>query len=175
MPIITTFKDMWAAKEQVGTLKSALATLKTLGFKDLLGNPNFLLTTFLLVDLEGKIPMEEYTMRMNEKERLIANNKSPNIDIFTKCYEKVVGQQAAALYIRKQLEEVNFPSDHVRKPRRRRKNQKKNTSKDLFKTDVAKKTPRGSTRPMKGKFKNTYFIFEEVRGHGTGFCLNNEF
>ena len=37
MPTITTFKSIRAAKEQVGTLKVALATLKTLGFEDLLG------------------------------------------------------------------------------------------------------------------------------------------
>ena len=41
-------------------MKVALATLKTLGFEDLLGNSS-LLTTFLLIDLEGKTPMEGYT------------------------------------------------------------------------------------------------------------------
>ena len=35
MTTITTFKAIRAAKEQVGTLKVALATLKTLGFEDL--------------------------------------------------------------------------------------------------------------------------------------------
>ena len=38
MPAITTFKTIRAAKEQVQTLKVALATLKTLGFDELLGN-----------------------------------------------------------------------------------------------------------------------------------------
>ena len=40
IPTITTFKAIRAAKEQVETLKVALSTLKTLGFEDMLGNPN---------------------------------------------------------------------------------------------------------------------------------------
>ena len=28
---------------------------------------------------------------------------------------------------------------------------------------------------MKGKYRNAYCIFENVRGHGYAFCLNNEF
>ena len=54
MPTITTFKTIRAAKEQVQTLKVALATLKTLGFDELLGNSSNLQATFLLVDLEGR-------------------------------------------------------------------------------------------------------------------------
>ena len=57
MPTISTFKSIKTAKEQAATMKVALATLKTLGFDDLLGNSS-LQTTFILVDLEGKIPIE---------------------------------------------------------------------------------------------------------------------
>ena len=67
MPTITTFRAIRGAKEQVATLKVALATLKTLGFEDLLGNPSSLQTTFLLVDLEGKIQMEGYDAWISEK------------------------------------------------------------------------------------------------------------
>ena len=175
MPTITTFKSIRAAKEQVGTLKVALATLKTLGFEDLLGNTSSLQTTFLLVDLEGKIPMEGYTAWINEKERLKATNKYPNLEIFTKWYEKIVGQQADALYIRKQLEEVNLSSENAKKPRRERKSELRNTSKHLLKTDVTEKVPDQSTLPLKGKYKNAYCIFEDVRGHGSAFCLSHDF
>ena len=61
MSTITTFRAIRSAKEQVATLKVVLPTLKILGFDDLVGNPSSLQTTFLLVDLEGKIPMEGYT------------------------------------------------------------------------------------------------------------------
>ena len=46
-------------------MKVALATLKTLGFEDLLENSS-LQTTFILVDLEGKITIEGYTARISE-------------------------------------------------------------------------------------------------------------
>jgi len=44
-------------------------------FEDLLGNPSFLQTTFLLVDLEGNISMEGYTAWISEKEHLKSDNK----------------------------------------------------------------------------------------------------
>ena len=83
MPTISTFKSIKTAKEQVATMKVALATLKTLGFDDLLGNSS-LQTTFILVDLEGKIPIEGYTAWISEKERLKSDNKYPNFESFTK-------------------------------------------------------------------------------------------
>ena len=170
MPTISTFKSIKMAKEQVATMKVALATLKTLGFDDLLGNTS-LQTTFILVDLEGKIPIEGYTAWISEKERLKSENKYPNLDTFTRFYEKLVGQQADALYIRKQLEEVNLSSESAR---RDKKSEQRNTHKHLFKTDVAEKAPDTSTLPQKGKYKNAYCIFENVRGHGSAFCLSHE-
>ena len=83
-----------------------------------------------------------------------------------------MGQQADALYIRKQLEEVNHSSESAR---REKKSEQRNTSKHLFKTDViAGKAPDTSTLPQKGKYKNAYCIFENVRGHGSAFCLSHE-
>ena len=173
MPTISTFKSIKAAKEQVAIMKVALATLKTLGFEDLLGNSS-LQTTFILDDLEGKIPIEGYTAWISEKERLKSDNKYPNLESFTKFYEKLEGQQADALYIRKQLEEVNLSSENAMKHRREKKNEQRNTPKHLFKTDVAEKAPETSTLPQKGKYKNAYCIFENVRGHGSAFCLSND-
>ena len=61
LPSITTFKTIKIAKEQVQKLKVSLATLKTLGYeKDLIQDSN-LQNTFILVDIEGKIPLEGYT------------------------------------------------------------------------------------------------------------------
>ena len=129
-------------------------------------------TTFILVDLEGKIPIEGYTAWTSEKERLKSNNKYPDLESFTKFYDKLVGQQADALYIRKQLEEVNHSSESAR---REKKSEQRNTSKHLFKTDViAGKAPDTSTLPQKGKYINAYCIFENVRGHGSAFCLSRD-
>ena len=63
-----------------------------------------------------------------------------------------MGQQADALYIRKQLEEVNFSSENAMKPRRERKIEQKNTPNHLFKTDVTEKF---QIRPLSHKKGNT--------------------
>ena len=71
-----------------------------------------------------------------------------------------MGQQVDALYIRKQLEEVNHSSEIAR---REKKSEQRNTSKHLFKTDVvAGKAPDTSTLPQKGKYKNAYCILRNI-------------
>ena len=50
-------------------MKVALATLRTLGFEDLVGNSS-LQITFILVDLEGKVLIDGYTAWISEKVRL---------------------------------------------------------------------------------------------------------
>ena len=170
MPAITTFNTIRAAKDQVQTLKMELTTLKTLGFDELLGTSSNLQATFLLVDLEGKIPIEGYTQWMAEKERLKQMNAAPNLETFTKWYEKIVGQQADAIYIRRQIEEVS--SDAPRKPRdsKNRKGELKKDTRNLLKTEVL--NPESSKNPTKGKYKNAYCIVEDCKGHGSAFCLN---
>ena len=127
-----------------------------------------------MVDLEGKIPIKGYTVWISEKERLKSDNKYPNLKNFTKFDEKIAGQQADTIYIQKQLEEVNLSSENAMKPRRERKSEQRNTPKHLFKTDIAEKVPDKSTLPQKGKYKNAYCIFEDVRGHGSAFCLSHD-
>ena len=84
-----------------------------------------------------------------------------------------MGQQADALYNRKHLEEVNL-SENAMKPRRERKSEQRNPPKHLFKTDVAEKVKDKSTLPQKGKYKNAYCIFEDVRGNESAFCLSHD-
>ena len=89
-------------------MKVALATLKTLGFEqDFLGDWNVLQNTFILIELEGKIPLEAYNSWVIEKERLKIAKITPNLENFTTFYGKLVDTQADAMYIRKQLEEMN--------------------------------------------------------------------
>ena len=72
---------------------------------------------------------------------------------------------------------ISLLSENARKPRRERKSELRNTSKHLSKTDVAdkEKAPDGSTRPIKGRYKNAYCIFEDVRGNGSAFYVNHDF
>ena len=68
-------------------------------------------STFILVELEGKIPIEAYTAWVIEKERIKKSSGSPNLENFVKFYTKIVEQQADAQYIRKQLEDAqNSPN-----------------------------------------------------------------
>ena len=105
MQTCTSFKNIKSLKSQVQTLKVALATLKTLGFEqDFLGDRNILQNTFILIELEGKIPLEAYNSWVIEKERLKIAKITPNLENFTTFYGKLVDTQADAMYIRKQLE-----------------------------------------------------------------------
>ena len=61
LPSVSSFQNVKAIKAQLQTLKVALATLKTLGFEqDFLGDRNMLQNTFILIELEAKIPMQSY-------------------------------------------------------------------------------------------------------------------
>ena len=194
LPSITTFKAIKTAKEQVQTLKVSLATLRTMGYeKDLIQDSN-LQNTFILVDLEGKIPLEGYTAWMVEKNCIKTNNKTPNLDDFTKFYEKLVNQQADAIYIRKQLEELS--SDTKDRASRRDKGARRDNrgdksgdkgrgkgqdSANLLNTNSSEKEQDGKDgptehgQPIKGKYKKAFCIFEKCYGHGSAFCLNTKF
>ena len=85
-------------------MKVALATLKTLGFEqDFLGDKNVLQNTFILIELEGRIPMQAYNSWMIEKDALKASGTSPNLENFTNFYEKMTNQQLDAIYIKNNL------------------------------------------------------------------------
>ena len=93
-------------------MKVALATLKTLGFEqDFLGDKNVLQNTFILIELEGRIPMQAYNAWMIEKDALKASGTIPNLENLTNFYEKMSNQQLDAMYIRKQLEDLNRSND----------------------------------------------------------------
>ena len=91
LPSVSSFQNVKAIKAQLQTLKVALATLKTLGFEqDFLGDRNMLQNTFILIELEAKIPMQAYNAWMIEKDALKASGTSPNMEKFTSFYEKNV-------------------------------------------------------------------------------------
>ena len=70
LPSVSSFQNVKAVRAQVQTLKVVLATLKMLGFEqDFLGDKNILQNTFILFELEEKIPMQAYNAWMIEKTR----------------------------------------------------------------------------------------------------------
>ena len=86
----------------------AFATLKTLGFElDFQGDKNMQQNTFILIQLEGKIPMQAHNAWMIEKDAQKASGTTPNLKKFTSFYEKMSYQQLDAIYVRKQLEDLN--------------------------------------------------------------------
>ena len=56
--------------------------------------------TFILIELEGKVPLDAYTSWANKTERLKATSVILNLENFTTYYEKLINQQAGAIYIR---------------------------------------------------------------------------
>ena len=91
LPSVSSFQNVKVIKTQVQTLKVALATLKTLGFEqDFLGDKNVLQNTFILIELEGRIPMQAYNAWMIEKDALKASGTIPNLENFTNFYEKIL-------------------------------------------------------------------------------------
>ena len=160
-----------------------------MGFEqDFLGDKNVLQNTFILIELEGKIPMQAYNAWMIEKDTLKASGTSPNLEKFTLFYEKMTNQQLDAIYIRKQLEDLNKSNESSGSPGDRKQGGgKKDTSGkkrgkaiNLLATSMheAKKDPKSApegSKPFKGKFKKQYCVFEKCFGHATAFCLNGSF
>ena len=119
-------------------MKVSLATLKTLGFEQEVLGDSSIQNTFILVELEGKIPIEAYTAWVTEKERIKKSSGSPNLENFVKFYTKMVEQQSDAQYIRKQLEDVHISQNHGKpkeKPGNANKPKPKETA-SLFGTSV---------------------------------------
>ena len=105
LPSVLSLQNVKTIKTQVQILKVALATLKTLGFEqDFLGDKNVLQNTFILIELEGKIPMQAYNAWMIENDTLKASGNNPNLEKFTTFYENMANLQLDAIYIRKLLE-----------------------------------------------------------------------
>ena len=189
LPSVSSFQNVKAIKTQVQTLKVALATLKTLGFEqDFLGDKNVLQNTFILIELEGRIPMQAYNAWMIEKDVLKASGTSPNLENFTNFYEKMTNQQLDAIYIRKQLEDLNRNTEANSTPGERKQGgvkkdysgKKRGKTINLLTTSTheAEKDPKSTTegsKPIKGKYKKQYCAFEQCFGHATAFCLNGSF
>ena len=190
LPSVSSFQNVKAIKTQVQTLKVALATLKTLGFEqDFLGDKNVIQNTIILIELEGRIPMHAYNAWMIEKDVLKASGTIPNLENFTNFYEKMSNQQLDAIYIRKQLEELNRSNDAntttgERKqgggpkdtPSKKRGKDRINLLSTTMHEEVKnEKSSTAGSKPLKGKFKKQYCAFEKCFGHATAFCLNGTF
>ena len=104
-------KDIKIAKDQVGTLKISIATLKSMGYGEELLNDSNLHNSFLLVELEAKVPMFVNLQWCAEKTRIQNAGGTANIETFTEFYERLVEMNNDAVYTRARLEEMSKPND----------------------------------------------------------------
>lgn len=66
--------------------------------------------TFILRELEGKIPLDAFTTWIVVKDNVNMNDKTPNLEDFVKFNTRLVDQLADDQYLRSQLEEFNTPT-----------------------------------------------------------------
>ena len=85
---ITSFngKNMVIAKEQVYNLKTAITTLKSMGFEEELLNETNLENTFLLTELEANVHVFVYSKWVDKKEKIKETSKTANIEHFCSFY-----------------------------------------------------------------------------------------
>ena len=78
---VTTFtgENLAKAKAQINTLKVGLATLDSMGLMDEMRHTSPLQTTFLLTELEAKIPIPTYLKWYEEKDKLAKTGENPNV------------------------------------------------------------------------------------------------
>ena len=101
------FNNIKAAKDQISSIKIALATLKNLGYESELVSSSSLQQNFIMLELEAKIPREAYGKWTSEKERMKSNAKHPNLEEFCNFYENLVLQESDAQYVRHTMESLN--------------------------------------------------------------------
>ena len=113
LPMVSSFssKTIAVAREQVCILKVSIATLKSMGYGDDLVNENNLNNSFLLLEIEGKVPMFVHRSWADEKRRLKSINTQASIEDFTNFYEQVVESNNDAIYTRDRLEELSGHKD----------------------------------------------------------------
>lgn len=182
IPSINSFRNnIQKAKEQVNILKIAVCTLKSLGYEKELLDDATLQNTWLLVDVEGKIPIDVYFNWSEEKRRIKTSlGRNPNIEEFTNYYEKVVDTQYDALYLRDRLDAINKPPNPTPPPNpagRRGGNKPEERNSNLLHTqsnessNESQRELKDKEKPrMMGRFKNAYCVFDESFGHDSSFC-----
>ena len=166
-------KNMNTAKVQVCNLKIAITTLKSMGFEDELLNDTNLQNTFLLTELEAKIPVFVYSKWVDKKEKLKEKGKTVNIEEFCSFYEKIVETQNDAVYIRNRLDELEG-SKKVKSPKASRKRllatkvkAKNKSTENHASSSNAPPAEKGGSNPT-----NKYCIFCEMKGHFANWCKN---
>ena len=73
--------------------------------KELL-NETKLQNTFLLVELEDKVPVFVYSKWVDEQEKIKRTGKIANSDHFTEFYERIIETQNDAVYVRNRLNKL---------------------------------------------------------------------
>ena len=186
MPTIDSFKNMTKAKEQVQTLQMAIATFKSLGLeKELTTDTNFQ-NTYILGDIENKVPIETKIKWFEVKSEMRAKDKEPNLKDFSEFYQKLVYSVHEAQYMRTALEGINSNNDANKKVKHKNddsKVEKRNLLATHTKSSKNKeqqgksnenktnsKEEKNSNLPQRGKFLKCYCYFCNSVGHSPNFC-----
>ena len=185
MPKITSFTtSMKVAKDQVRLLKISVATLKSLGYeKELISETTFQ-NTFILVELERKIPLEGYNKWVDRKASLNAKGKEPNLQDFVNCYEQQVISISDAQYMRETMESISKPKEEMKKRRQevedtrnllvtqvktKHKGQQRKTESKVSSNDQDHIKDH-SALPQKGRFTKCFCYFCNSIGHSPIYC-----
>lgn len=107
MPSIDFFKNMKLAKEQVDTITNSNATSKSLGLDQNLANETNSKSTYILSDIESKIPIDAVTKWFDVKNDMRARDKEPTLKDFIKFYEQMAYSINKAQYLRSAMDSIN--------------------------------------------------------------------
>ena len=190
LPRVGSFQgdNLNKAKSQVNILKVGLATLSSMGLGDELRHDSPLQTTFLLTELEAKIPISTHLRWIEEKDRLQKQRINPNIEHFTEFYEKAVETNSDAVYMRNRLDEISGPQREKEKgkgvPVKGAKSDGKRKPSNLLRTEGKEVVNTGSEQedskreaseaPMKGNNKNQFCLWDNCYGHSSFRSLNTK-
>ena len=189
LPMVSSFssKTIAVAREQVCILKVSIATLKSMGYGDDLVNENNLNNSFLLLEIEGKVPMFVHRSWADEKRRLKSINKQASIEDFTNFYEQVVESNNDALYTRDRLEELSGHKDkNKEKPNKDKDKDKSRRSHVQLATQMEANRSSQSSSPKnedrkkddkqpKPYYPNAFCIFHEAKGHNARYCRKPDY
>ena len=143
--------------------------------------------TYILGDLENKIPLDTKIKWYEVKNEMRANKKEPNLKDFAEFYTKLVYSVREAQHMRTAMDGINSGNENVKRGAHRNvesKAEKKNLlatsvrSSKSMDTKPVKPTnhnaPKDSKKlgnlPQKGKYLKSYCYFCNSVGHSPNFC-----
>ena len=187
MPTIESFKNINLAKTQVQTIQLAMATFKSLGLERELTTETNFQNTYILGDIENKVPLDTKIKWCEMKADMRAKSKEPNMKDFAEFYTKLVNSISEAQHMKQAMDSINENA----KKGKQRNDESKGEKRNLLATNVRnykgkesknvkitehndKHAPKDDRSlgnlPQKGRFLKCYCYFCNSVGHSPNFC-----